>query len=150
MKASLLAPQARDATKTAATERECRGLGLRKLQDCGWAVCILGGRQNYGPLLGPPNTRCRIILGTPKGTIILTTTHVYIYVCTYVHICTCIYIYAYMCVCLFIYSRAGIVMAKISLHLRSLTVVFASDFSLTVIPTFTLAFVFLFSMYFYF
>ena len=34
-----------------------------------------GGCQNYGPLLGPLNTRYRIILRTPKGTIILTTTH---------------------------------------------------------------------------
>ena len=32
--------------------------------------------QNYGPLLGPLNTRCRIILRTQKGTIILTTTHI--------------------------------------------------------------------------
>ena len=31
----------------------------------------MGGCQNYGPLLGPLNTRCRIILGTQKGTIIL-------------------------------------------------------------------------------
>ena len=36
----------------------------------------VGGYQNYSPLLGPLNTRCRIILRTPKGTIILTTTHV--------------------------------------------------------------------------
>ena len=26
----------------------------------------LGGCQNYGPLLGPLNTRCRIILRTQK------------------------------------------------------------------------------------
>ena len=36
----------------------------------------MGGYQNYGPLLGPPNTRCGIILRTQKGTIILTTTHI--------------------------------------------------------------------------
>ena len=27
----------------------------------------MGGCQNYGPLLGPLNTRCRIILGPKKG-----------------------------------------------------------------------------------
>ena len=37
----------------------------------------MGGCQNYGPLLGPLNTRCRIILRTQKGTIILTTTHIF-------------------------------------------------------------------------
>ena len=36
----------------------------------------MGGCQNYGPFLGTLNIRCRIILGTQKGTIILTTTHV--------------------------------------------------------------------------
>ena len=30
--------------------------------------------QNYGPFLGTLNKRCRIIIGTQKGTIILTTT----------------------------------------------------------------------------
>ena len=35
----------------------------------------LGGCPNVGPVLGTLNTRCRIILGTRKGTIILTTTH---------------------------------------------------------------------------
>ena len=35
----------------------------------------MGGCQNYGPLSGPLNTRCRTILRTQKGTIILTTTH---------------------------------------------------------------------------
>ena len=35
----------------------------------------MGDYQNHGPLLGSLNTRCRIILGTQKGTIILTTTH---------------------------------------------------------------------------
>ena len=32
--------------------------------------------KNYGPFLGTLNNRCRIIIGTQKGTIILTTTHV--------------------------------------------------------------------------
>ena len=35
----------------------------------------LGGCQNYGPLLGTLNIRGHIIIGTQKGTIILTTTH---------------------------------------------------------------------------
>ena len=34
----------------------------------------MGGCQNYGPRLGTLNTRCRIIIGMQKGTIILTTT----------------------------------------------------------------------------
>ena len=35
----------------------------------------MGGCQNYGPFLGTLNIRCRTIIGTQKGTIILTTTH---------------------------------------------------------------------------
>ena len=35
----------------------------------------MGGCQNYGPFLGTLNIRCRIIIGTQKGTIILTTAH---------------------------------------------------------------------------
>ena len=35
----------------------------------------MGSCQNYGPLLGTLNTRCRTIIGTQKGTLILTTTH---------------------------------------------------------------------------
>ena len=35
----------------------------------------MGGCQNYHPLLSSLNTRCRIILRTQKGTVILTTTH---------------------------------------------------------------------------
>ena len=35
----------------------------------------MGGCQNYGPLLGTLNNRCRIIIRTQKGTLILTTTH---------------------------------------------------------------------------
>ena len=33
----------------------------------------MGSCQNYGPFLGTLNIRCRIIIRTPKGTIILTT-----------------------------------------------------------------------------
>ena len=35
----------------------------------------MGSCQNYGPFLGHPNNRCRTIIGTQKGTIVLTTTH---------------------------------------------------------------------------
>ena len=35
----------------------------------------MGGCQNYGPFLGTLNMRGRTIMGTQKGTIILTTTH---------------------------------------------------------------------------
>ena len=37
--------------------------------------CYMGGCQNYGPFLRTLNIKCRIIIGTKKGTIILTTTH---------------------------------------------------------------------------
>ena len=37
----------------------------------------MGGCQNYGPFLGTLNNRCRNILRTQKGTIILTTTHIH-------------------------------------------------------------------------
>ena len=40
----------------------------------------MGSCQNRGPSLGTLNNRCRIILGTQEGTIILTTTHIYIYI----------------------------------------------------------------------
>ena len=41
---------------------------------CIKVVSFLGGCQNDGPLLGPLNTRCRMILRTQMGTIILTNT----------------------------------------------------------------------------
>ena len=34
----------------------------------------MGGYKNHGPLLGPLNTMCRIVLRTQEGTILLTTT----------------------------------------------------------------------------
>ena len=37
---------------------------------------ILGGCQNDDPFLGTLNIRCHIIIGTPKGTRILTSTYV--------------------------------------------------------------------------
>ena len=40
---------------------------------CGWLSMRC---QNYDPFLGTLNIRCRTIIGTEKGTIILTTTHV--------------------------------------------------------------------------
>ena len=39
----------------------------------------MGGYQNYGPFLGTLNTRGRIIIGIQKGTIILTTTHIWVH-----------------------------------------------------------------------
>ena len=38
-------------------------------------VGYMGSCQNYGHFSGTLNIRCRIILGTQKGTIILTATH---------------------------------------------------------------------------
>ena len=35
----------------------------------------MGSCQNYGPFLGTLNIRCRIIIRTQKGSLILTTTH---------------------------------------------------------------------------
>ena len=35
----------------------------------------MGGCENHGPFLGTLKNKCRIIVGTQKGTIILTTTH---------------------------------------------------------------------------
>ena len=48
----------------------------------------IGGSQNYGPLLGAPNTRCHTLIRTQKGTIILTTTHImnlYLYLHLYLY-----------------------------------------------------------------
>ena len=54
----------------------------------------VGSCQNYGPDLGTLNNRCRIILGTPKKTIILTTTHIYIYM----YVFSILHMYIYICV----------------------------------------------------
>ena len=43
----------------------------------GKEVGHVGGCQKYGPLWGRLNTRCRILLRTQEGTIILTITHVF-------------------------------------------------------------------------
>ena len=39
-------------------------------------VYTMGSCPNYGPFSGTLNNRCRIIIGTQKVTIILTTTHI--------------------------------------------------------------------------
>ena len=36
----------------------------------------MSGCQNDGPFLGTLNIRCRIMVGTQRGTIILTTSHI--------------------------------------------------------------------------
>ena len=50
-------------------------------------ICVyylhMGSCQNYGPFLGTLNIRCRIIIRTQKGTIILTTTHICMRSCAY-------------------------------------------------------------------
>ena len=38
----------------------------------------MGNCQNDGPFLGTLNNRCRAIIGSQKGTIFLTTTHMWI------------------------------------------------------------------------
>ena len=65
------APGAKDSPKQVPVFFSTFGLHIA-------VVCkYMGSRQNYGPLLGPLNIRCRIIIGTRKGTIILTTTHMF-------------------------------------------------------------------------
>ena len=49
---------------------------LSKLLKGGYIGEYLGGCQNYGPFLVTLNTRCSIVIGTQKGTIILSTTHI--------------------------------------------------------------------------
>ena len=51
-----------------------RGVAFQKVS-CKPLTIYMGGCQNCGPLLGPRNTRCRILLRIQKGTIILTITH---------------------------------------------------------------------------
>ena len=50
-----------------------------------YACMYMGGCQNYGPFWGTLYIRCRTIMGTQKGTIILTTTHMYVYACVNVN-----------------------------------------------------------------
>ena len=40
------------------------------------AAWYMGGCQNYDPLLCPLNTRCRSIIRSQEGTIVLITTHI--------------------------------------------------------------------------
>ena len=49
----------------------------------GTVHCYMGGCQYYGPFLGTLNIRGRTIMGTQKGTIILTTTHIYLDISTH-------------------------------------------------------------------
>ena len=54
--------------------------GFENLMWRGWgSITDLGGCHNYDPFLGTLNIRGRIIIGTLKGTIILTTTHLGLY-----------------------------------------------------------------------
>ena len=57
-------------------ELECRilGHGPRAQGSQLWRGFYMGSCQNYGPFLGTLNNRCRIIIRTQKGTLILTTT----------------------------------------------------------------------------
>ena len=66
------------------------------------------GCQNYGPVLGPLNTRCRIILRNKKGTIILIASQMYIHICicTYIIYTYIMYVhiyYVYLCIHIHIY-----------------------------------------------
>ena len=56
---------------------EPKAPGRFSVDDTNPASPHMDGCQNYGPLLGPLNIRRCSILGTRKGTTILTTTHVY-------------------------------------------------------------------------
>ena len=64
----------------------------------------MGGCQNYGPFLGTLNIRGRIIIGTQKGTIILTTTHIYVYVYVDVYVHIYIYVCMYVVVRFYVYA----------------------------------------------
>ena len=55
--------------------RGCRVLG-ENAPDSPKRHLHVGSCQNLGPFLGTLNNRCRIIIGTQEGTVILTTTHV--------------------------------------------------------------------------
>ena len=46
-------------------------------------VCLyiyMGGCQNYGPFLGPYYNTAPMNQGTQKGTLILTSTHIYMFI----------------------------------------------------------------------
>ena len=58
----------------------------------------VGGCQNYGNFLGNLNIRCRTTLGTQKGTIFLTTTHV---------LCVCYDSYSRYCCFSYLTLRSG-------------------------------------------
>ena len=52
--------------------------GRRRFRLSPRAIKQMGGCQNDGPFLGTLNIRCRITIGIQKGTIILTTTQMYL------------------------------------------------------------------------
>ena len=62
------------------TAARLRGHDSLKLSRRGSRFYV-GSCQNYGPFLDTLDIRCRIIIGTQKGTLILTTTHVVAVVC---------------------------------------------------------------------
>ena len=39
-------------------------------------AAFMGGCQNYGPFMGTLNNKCRVIIRTQKGTLILTSRHI--------------------------------------------------------------------------
>ena len=52
----------------------CRNAQAQRRKRGKKQLCM-GGSQSYGPFLGTQNIRCRVRIGTQKGAIILTTTH---------------------------------------------------------------------------
>ena len=69
---------------SAAISARCPESWLKRESSAGtcWHVGMLfsymGGCQNHGPFLGTLNIRCRIVIGNQKGTIILTTTRMWV------------------------------------------------------------------------
>ena len=58
----------------------------------------MGSCQTRGPFLGTLSNRCGILFGTQKGTIILTTSHMYMYMWILnvaVHVSVYAYVYAF-------------------------------------------------------
>ena len=76
---SLFLTEIRQRPGSCACNSSTSSVAVKGLPEWGY----MGGCQNYGPLLGPLNTRCRIMLRTPKGTIILITTHIPIHRASY-------------------------------------------------------------------
>ena len=84
----------------------------------------MDGCQNYGPFWGTLNNRCRSIIGTQKGTIILTKAHMYIhtYIHTYIQTHTYMHAHVHMQICVSrftVYACIGIALYSCS-SVRSL------------------------------